>query len=543
MKLDNKRTTWFVTRPQRDPQYFPVALEALQEATNNFKEKWNSNREVQKKYEEILVEKGLKRENISKDGSGGRTWTAMLRTYSIIYMSSDGYIIPTKVGLELLGGNKIFENLTKQLLTLQIPNAYFISAGFRPKFDENFRIRPIRFLIKLVCQNSLENYITKEEIIFFAMTAKKDSDLQEVTQNILDFRSSDASKKQEIKDNIGSLLDYRNRLDKNARTFEEANSDVASTFMKQAGYTELVEYKNSKLYISEGLSSIKNKLEEFDIRYPFNTRYEISEDRFGENAGLDVDSFKSRWTSNIPVASSTKKEELQIKSILSKFPNLISKSPEEILKVLSTVFPPKKTKEIYLKIMDRENKSYTINENFISSYLNQTNDLDFEKQTIQLFESFGFEAVYHPKSVLPDTKTNIDILIHLDDQNIAIIDAKNYKKKFILSANLANHMAVEYIPGYEGYENKKVKYFGYITASQIGGVSNLSKISKKAKLFDQNLNVSGTIISAVALIGLLDYCIDNDLPINKRKQLVLQLFNDNVAYETYSYLAEKLKLL
>lgn len=100
------RTTWFVTRPQRDPNYFPNALEALKIATNNFKEKWNSNRSIQKEYEVVLADKKLKRANISNDGSGGRTWVAMLRTYSLVYLADDGRLVPTKVGLALLEGRK-----------------------------------------------------------------------------------------------------------------------------------------------------------------------------------------------------------------------------------------------------------------------------------------------------------------------------------------------------------------------------------------------------------------------------------------------------
>ena len=45
------RQVWFVTRPERDPQYHKEALIALQEATNNFTCKWHSNRSIHKKYE------------------------------------------------------------------------------------------------------------------------------------------------------------------------------------------------------------------------------------------------------------------------------------------------------------------------------------------------------------------------------------------------------------------------------------------------------------------------------------------------------------
>ena len=132
-------------------------------------------------------------------------------------------------------------------------------------------------------------------------------------------------------------------------------------------------------------------------------------------------------------------------------------------------------------------------------------------------------------------------MIHIDESTVAIIDAKNYKQKFLLSANLANHMAAEYIPEYQGYEGKRVKYFGYITASKIGGVSNMKKIVNKVKdLYDEE--VSGLMISASALLGFLDYCLENGIEAVERKRMFLELLNDNQAYEYYGEVAKRLNI-
>ncbi|EIC6076504.1 AlwI family type II restriction endonuclease [Listeria monocytogenes] len=539
------RTTWFVTRPQRDPQFFSQALEALKKATSNFNEKWSSNREIHKKYEKFLAENGLKKENISSDGSGGRTWVAMLRTYSLVYIDpNSGKLIPTKVGIALLNGKKRYENVTKQLLTLQIPNAYFVSSGFRPKYDKGFSIRPIRFLIKLTCQSSLEYYITKEEIIFFAMTAKQDCELDAVIERIKDFRLSDSKKRNYLKQSIATI-DYRERSDKGARGFEEANGDVAHTLMLQASYTELVKYSAGKLIIEQSpieFKKVMQTLSEYDERYPFDSRYEISEPRFSEHAGLDIDSYKSRPIVNTKVASNQQKIDLQLKKIVSKSPNLIGQDYDEIVKILFVNFPPKKAKELAHKIVEMTPKHNQMDEGFITSYLNQTNDLEFEKQTVEVLRALGFETVLQPKPVVKGVRTSIEILIHLDAQNIAIIDAKNYKKKFTLTANLANYMATEYIPIYQGYDGKNVTHFGYITASKIGGSSNLKKIVHTARTYNDKFRVNGFLISAPALLGLLDYCIENSIDNSRRKQYFLTLLNDNKAYETYSEVSHRLNL-
>lgn len=543
MKKMTFRTVWFVTRPLRDPNYFPNALEALKIATDDFTEKWNANRPIQKKYEAVLAEKELKRNNISNDGSGGRTWAAMLRTYSLIYLDEAGRLVPTKVGLELLKGHKKFENLSKQLLTLQIPNSYFESAGFRPKYAPDFKVRPIHFLIRLVCQEPLDYYLTREEITFFAMTARNDGQLNEVVKKIVQYRNANDTEKEEMKDQI-SKLEYRTRKDSGARDFKEAHGDVAHTFMLQAGYTELVEYENGKLFVdkdSEQLETTLEELDRYEQRYPFNVRYKISEVRFGEHAGLDVDSYKSRVVTTEKVASNQGKEDKMIQEKLKKYPNLHFQKLDEIIAILSEDFPPKKAEKIALKVMEKKQELSRINDGFITSYLNQPDNLEFENQTAEILKSLGFEVTLRPKPLDIEARTEIEILIHIDDESIAIIDAKNYKEKFILSASLANHMATEYIPNYQGFDGKTVKYFGYVTAAKIGGLSNISKIITKTKAFC-NLDVTGSMISATSLLGLLDYCLENDVEISDRREMLLNLLKTNQAYEYYGEVTNQLHL-
>lgn len=537
------RTTWFVTRPQRDPNYFSNALEALKIATNNFKEKWNSNRPIQKEYEVVLAKKKLKRANISNDGSGGRTWAAMLRTYSLVYLADDGRLVPTKVGLALLEGRKKFDNLCKQLLTLQIPNSYFESTGFRPKFSPDFKIRPIRFLIRIVCQETLDYYVTREEITFFVMTARTDKQINETVAKIVQFRNASEEEKVEMKREIAEL-DYRKRSDSGARDFETANGDVAHTFMLQAGYTELVEYSDGRLFINKETDQLISTLEEldkYDQRYPFDDRYKISESRFGERAGLDVDSYKSRALTDEKVASNQSKEEKLVQEILMQYPNLPGKSLNEVIDIISNDFPPKKAQKIAVKIVEQKSEMPNIDGGFITSYLNQQNDLEFEVQSAEILKAIGFKTVLHPKPVIQGERTNIDILIHIDESTVAIIDAKNYEQKFLLSANLANHMATEYIPEYQDYEDKKVKYFGYITASKIGGISNMKKIVNKVKDL-YGAEVSGLMISASALLGFLDYCLENGIEAAERKKMFLELLSDNQAYEYYGEVAQRLNI-
>ena len=139
----------------------------------------------------------------------------------------------------------------------------------------------------------------------------------------------------------------------------------------------------------------------------------------------------------------------------------------------------------------------------------------------------------HPK--VGGERTEIDILLKYNDNLCGIIDAKNYKEKFTLSSSLASHMISEYIPNYLNYEGYNLKFFGYITCNDIGGVSNLSKISNKSS----NGEITGIMINAKTLLALLDYCIENNISNETRVNLFLKLIN-NYSYTSFTQISDKL---
>ena len=210
---------------------------------------------------------------------------------------------------------KEYENVKKQILTLQIPNAYFLESGSRPKFAPSFHIRPAHFLISLVQSAELDYHVTKEEITYFVLTAQHDNELQHTIQRILAFRSSDDVRKEEMKQEIAVEYDHRARNDHAARDYFQAHSDVAHTFMMLCEYTGLVDYLRgeAKLKIDPDLSNEAGSvLAYYEDRYPFNTRYLISLERMAQNNGLDVDSYKFNKFGTIKPANNQLK--FQIKS-------------------------------------------------------------------------------------------------------------------------------------------------------------------------------------------------------------------------------------
>lgn len=531
--MTNRRKIWFITRPERDPKFHTDALKALQVATKNFSTIWTRNRDAHKNYERVLSQEELKRNNISEDGSGGRTWAAMLRTFSYVYTDEDGKQRITKVGQSLLDDDNRRKNISKQILTLQIPNAYFLESGFRPKFEETFQIRPARFLIRLVNQKELDYYLTKEEITFFALTAQRDGDLHDVTQKIVAFRKASTEEQETLRSDIAAEYDHRERSDKGARDFAQAHGDVAHTFMMLCDYTELVNYvRGDALRIaSEKSAEVDKFLKGYEARYPFSKRYLISSVRFAEHAGLDVDSYKSSPFGAIAPASNSAKNLRKVHDLLTDYP-LIQTMPEsEIIDILRKEFSQAEAEKYASLLVDYHYTS--LNEDFVESYLNEENELKFEIKTAEVLKSIGFEVDFKPKPVVRNVRTEIEILIHIDDESICIIDAKKYPAKFTLAANFASHMASEYIPNYQGYKGKKVTHFGYITSNDWGGEGNLQKITEKAKIAFPEETIQGTLISAKALLGFLDHCLENDIEVEERKALFISCFT-NKGYNTVS---------
>lgn len=527
------RKTWFVTRPQRDPQFHPEALKALDIATKHFTLHWEGNRQIQAEYERVLIEKGLKQDHISKDASGGRTWAAMLRTFSYIYLDADGYLKPTKAGAEILAGKNERENIVKQLLTLQIPNAYFLDSGFRPKYDEGFKIFPVRFLLRLANQPLLRRTITKDEIALYAMSAKRDEDLEYITNQIVISRTQTVLNKEEAAAEIKNTFEHRARSDSDARTYLENNRDVANTFMLLCEFTGLVEYQRNGnppcLSVPDELVPVLEKtLAEYDRKYTFReaSRYS-SLDLLAQANGLSFNSFKVVHNPNVKQATNMSKKIVKAKTILASYPNASDLTYDEIVKILTPYFHLEESCKLALSLDDIQLTS--IDDEFATRYLHEASDRQFEDDTGKILSALGFEVIMRPRPV-KDSRTNIEILAKYCSNEYCIFDAKNYAENFALSSNLRSIMQSEYIPNYDNFDGGTLTHFGYVTANKFSGDKMLKDITEKAKAVIPNREITGIIISANALLGYLDYCRINDVTMKERKcNLVAAIQNKGYA--------------
>lgn len=532
-----ERNFWFVTRPLRDPQYHADGLRALQKATEDFTLKWKGNRSLHQKYEQCLADAEMKQNNISRDGSGGRTWAAMLKTYSYVYEDEDGYLKPTKVARAILEGRKVPENIRKQVLTLQIPNGYFISSAFRPKYSQGYRIQPVMFLIRLANSTLLDKYITKDEIILFAMTAKRSDELNDKIDQIINYRKANAEEKNEIENRVFKDNGDISRVD--SRKDFSKYADVATTFTILCRFTGYV-IQDSEHGGLKGIDdpSLWKEFESFCDRYPFNRRIDTDPQFYTLSAGLDVDTYKTQYGVNSKPASRARKRNIKARQLLSNYPQPEDLGMEELTAILSREFIDTEAKKIAEDIKARKFKASS--DSFIDAYLHEDDNLEFERKTARVLQGLGLTTEMHPNPTTSfnNSNENIDVIAESDGKNLILVDAKNYAKGFSLSAALRNVMANSYIAGYKGYDGLDPQYYCYVTASINKNEKNLQKINELA-LKNSGLEVHGMMISASALYWLLNYCSENNISEEERSEMFINLFQDK-AYSSFVQVADVL---
>lgn len=140
---------WQVTRPKRQLNSAPEILATFVEYSL-FKQ-WEKQRGLHLRMEEELERAGLKRigERRDQTGGGGRTYLAWLKSLGLIFTQKNtDFLQLTLAGEALLNGENPVAVLRNQILKYQFPSPY--SLGFQVNVSPRFKIRPFRFLFRLL---------------------------------------------------------------------------------------------------------------------------------------------------------------------------------------------------------------------------------------------------------------------------------------------------------------------------------------------------------------------------------------------------------
>ena len=228
---------WWVTRPKRKLNSIPEVLASFADLSLN--QEWEGQRNSHLAYEDALEEAGLKRKGERRDqtGGGGRTYKAWLVSLGLIFtQESTGKIKLTLAGEAIMNGDSPVEVLKGQILKYQFPSSFSIGRGVQ--VSSRFKIRPFRFLLKLMADEKIK-YLTEEEIAKVIVTeAENESDkcYNYIVDRIIQFRNyGDACLEEDF------FIRYKSS--KGAVNPEHPYShlmDLANTIINWLEYTQLV---------------------------------------------------------------------------------------------------------------------------------------------------------------------------------------------------------------------------------------------------------------------------------------------------------------
>jgi hypothetical protein len=145
---------------------------------------------------------GLKRPKgsagVSNPG-GLRTYLAQLRCLGLAYQDKNKVLQATNAGAEITTGSRPVAVLRCQLLRMQYPSVH----GNNVHMDASIKIKPFSFLIDLLRDTELQNYLTEPEMCVPVIYGHTSKDFGRVKEKILAMRNSNV----QLRDVVDSLED------------------------------------------------------------------------------------------------------------------------------------------------------------------------------------------------------------------------------------------------------------------------------------------------------------------------------------------------
>jgi hypothetical protein len=126
---------------------------------------WGGEQEQQNKFSQLLEEYGLKKGGNQKDeNSGGpRTYESQMSLLGLIFKDRNGKLNLTQAGEDLVAFNDTAKTFEYQVLKAQFPSAYSMARGVA--LDQNIKIRPFIFLLKLAVDPELNGLADKDMVV------------------------------------------------------------------------------------------------------------------------------------------------------------------------------------------------------------------------------------------------------------------------------------------------------------------------------------------------------------------------------------------
>ena len=486
---------WWVTRPKRKLNSVPEVLATFAEISLN--QQWSGQRESHLTIEEALENAGLKRKGERRDqtGGGARTYKAWLLSLGLIFtQKTTGNLMLTLAGEAIIEGDSPVKVLTNQIMKYQFPSVFSTGRGVR--LSPRFKIRPFRFLLKLL-RDPRVLYLTNEEIAeVVAVDAENETDAcyENIVQEIHEFR---------IKGSNALVADFFERYSpsKGAVNPEHPFShllDLANTMINWLEYTQFIERINGQIRI------LKEKIHEVDeilsVVPPFIDRVD-DEEYFQRKYGLDPNDKKDTRNLSATKTITTKMiAEHQIKQayIGESLKHPITKITTDLIDKITemTGFDTSLVEDTLLRLYPHGSIGSFMTEYFEMAFKGRDEATEFEKATVALMQDvFGFQAKHvGPIGLTPD------VLLLSDTEGYqGIIDNKAYSR-YTISNDHHNRMVHNYIGNLKNYSDSTypLAFFSYIA----GGFGNT--FDKQLMEIYQDTGVKGSGMTVSNMIKLVE---------------------------------------
>ncbi|MBP1889103.1 hypothetical protein J2Z53_000682 [Clostridium moniliforme] len=444
-----------------------------------------------------MEQAGIKRKGERRDhtGGGARTYKAWVSSLGLIFtQKSTGKIKLTLAGEAIMSGDSPVEVLKNQILKYQFPSAFSLGRGV--KVAPRFKIRPFRFLLKLLNDKEIE-YLTEEEIAKIIVTkAENETDkcYKYIVNEILEFRQR------------GDIIYEEDYFDKYKPSKGEVNPshpfshlmDLANTIVNWLEYTQLVKRHSGQVRIlddkrlevqkilSKSLPFIDRpeEYEYFQRKYGLDPKHKKDTRNLTEARVITVKIIAEQKIKQAYIAESLKHPITKITT------NLVDKIVEQ------TGFNDKLVEEVLLKLYPSGSIGGFMTAYFEMAFKGRDKATDFEKATVELFKNvFGFETKHvGPIGLTPDV-----LILSNSDGYQAIIDNKAYSK-YTVSNDHRNRMIYNYIKNLKNYSNFSVplSFFSYIA----GGFGN--NINSQIMDIVNATNIAGSAMSVSNMIKLVE---------------------------------------
>lgn len=486
---------WWVTRPKRKLDSIPEVLAVFSDLSLN--QEWDGQRGTHLEYEEVLEAAGLKRKGERRDqgGGGARTYKAWLASLGLIFtQESTGRIKLTLAGEAIMNGDSPVKVLTNQILKYQFPSPF--SIGRSVNVASRFKIRPFRFLLRLLMDSSIQ-YLTEEEIAKVIVTeAENESDrcYRYIVNRIIQFRNYGD-------DCLENDFIIKYQSSKGGINLDHPYShltDLANTLVNWLEYTQFVKRENGRLYVLDDkrsevqaiLDSVPPFIDHPESQERFQRRYGVDPKHQKDNRDLN----NSQTITPLIIAKQKVKQAYISQALVKPITRI---TPDLVLYISSsTGIDERAVEEILIENYPTGSISAYLTKYFEMAFHGREEATDFEKATTTLFHDvFRFNTKHvGPIGLTPD------VLLESEESGYqAIIDNKAYRQ-YSISNDHHNRMVHNYLAGLKRYSDSgyPMAFFSYIA----GGFSN--NIDPQLESIYRETGIPGSAISVSNVIRMVE---------------------------------------